>query len=79
MLSGTVRAFDFGSPPPPTNPPPMPTEPPGVPSDGEVPPLPPVDQPPPIDDVPGTHETPEPATLGLALLGAGLLYVRRRK
>jgi hypothetical protein len=44
---------------------------------------PPVDEPPIVDEptteVPPSQESPEPATIGLALLGAGVFYIRRRK
>lgn len=71
---------------PPTEPPPAPpvdTPPPGP----EVPPgsgNPPTNEEPPIIDVPTmevppTQESPEPATIGLAFLGAAAVYVRRKK
>jgi hypothetical protein len=44
---------------------------------------PPVDEPPIVDvpttEVPPTQESPEPTTIGLALLGAAVVYVRRKK
>jgi hypothetical protein len=43
--------------------------------------LPPVVPPviPPVDNTPPSQESPEPATIGLALVGVGLAYARRKK